>query len=133
MGQQFLGDIGGGRIGVMTKEQVVAWLEGKDTRASSKEIHKNMKSTVEQIMATVSDPTAGGGSTRYTFDGTVVHHESNGAGRNKGATVFYVKRPGDVAKPVAVGYHIGAQTYGLTWVHHDWSAMRKVKQLTLDK
>jgi hypothetical protein len=42
-------------------------------------------------------------------------------------TVFYVTRPGNVAKCIALGYHVGAQTYDLTWIHHDWKALRNVK------
>ena len=36
------------------------------------------------------------------------------------------------AKIVATGYHTGAQTYALTRTHHDWSALRNVKQISLD-
>ena len=44
----------------------------------------------------------------------------------------YVPRPGNVAKCIALGYHVGAQTYDLTWVHHDWKVLRNVNRISLD-
>jgi hypothetical protein len=126
-----VGDVGAGRIGNLTKDQAVAWLEAKDSRNYNVTLRQKLGSCVENIQSASSAP--GGGSTRYTFEGTPIHHASNGAGANQGVSVFYVKRPGNVAKCVAVGYHIGAQTYQLTWTHHDWSAMRHETKLTLDR
>jgi hypothetical protein len=126
-----LGDIGGGRIGNLTKDQAVAWVLQKDSR-TNKIVKQNMGSVVERVLGMSGDTTTGGANTRYTFDGAPIYHESKGARRNEGATIFFVKRPGDVARIVATGYHIGAQTYNLTWSHRDWSALRNVGQITLD-
>jgi polygalacturonase len=126
-----LGDIGGGRIGNLSKEQAVAWALKHDSR-TNKIVKQNMKSVVERVMGMSGDTTTGGANTRYTFDGAPIYHESKGARLNEGATIFFVKRPGDVARIVATGYHTGAQTYALTWTHHDWSALRNVNQISLD-
>lgn len=126
-----VGDIGGGRIGNLSKDLALAWVLGKDGR-NTKTVKSNMGTVVERVMGMSGDTTTGGGNTRYTFDGTPIYHESKGAKFNEGATIFFVKRPGEVAKVVATGYHIGAQTYELTWKHHDWSALRKVTRISLD-
>jgi hypothetical protein len=126
-----VGDIGDGKIGNLTKDQALTWILGKDGRTSSR-VKSNMSSMVERILGMSGSTATGGGNTRYTFDGATVYHESKGAGANEGATIFFVKRPGDVAKIVATGYHTGAQTYALEWKHHDWSALRNVNQISLD-
>jgi hypothetical protein len=126
-----VGDTGGGRIGNLSKDQAVAWVLSKDGRTTTR-VKSNMGTVVERVMGMSGDTTTGGGNTRYTFDGAPIYHESKGARLNEGATIFFVKRPGDVAKIVATGYHTGAQTYALTWTHHDWSALRNVNQISLD-
>jgi hypothetical protein len=125
-----VGDTGEGKIGVLTKDQAVAWLEAKDSRAYGVILRNKLKSCVENIMAAAAG--GGGGNLRYTFEGAAVYHVSNGAAVAGGVTVFYVPRPGNIAKCIALGYHVGAQTYDLTWVHHDWKALRNVNRISLD-
>lgn len=126
-----VGDIGGGKIGNLTKEQALTWVLSKDGRAT-RTVKSNMGTVVERVMGQSGSTDTGGANTRYTFDGAPIYHESKGAKVNEGATIFFVKRPGEVAKVVATGYHIGAQTYELTWTHHDWSALRNVRSISLD-
>lgn len=142
---QILGNTGGGRIGALSLEQTMVWLANKDPRTAGLTIDKarkvpkndrllqNLKSSIGNVLAANGGATSGGGNTRFTYLGDTMYHESNGAGHEKGFTIFYVKRPGEIAKIFAVGYHIGAQTYELTWKHHDWSSMRNTNQLSLDK
>lgn len=125
-----VGDLGGGKMGNMNEVQAATWIEGKDSRKYNTILKQKAKSCANSLLATGDGP--GGGSTRYTFDGTPTHHLSHGAGNTGGVTIVFVKRPGNTAKIVGIGYHIGAQTYQLTWTHHDWSAMRNVNQMTLD-
>ena len=127
------GDIGEGQMGNLTDEQAREWLQGKDSRSYNAVLQQKLKSCIGNIKADPGGAGGGGGNTRYTFRGDATYHVSNGAGANGGVTLFYVKRPGNTAKIIAMGYHVGAQTYQLTWVHHDWSAMRSVQKLSLDK
>ena len=142
---QILGDTGGGKIGALSLEQIMVWLANKDprltglTKEKARKVPKNdrllqnLKSSVGNVLATSGDTTAGKGNTRYTFLGDTMYHVSNGASYDNGFTILFVKRPGEIAKVFAVGYHIGAQTYELTWAHSDWSRMRDLGQVTLDK
>jgi hypothetical protein len=118
-------------MGNLTKDQAVAWLEAKDGRAYNVVLRNKLKSSVENVLA---DPgtAPGGGNTRYTFQGETMYHTSNGVGAGGGVSLFYIRRPGGIAKIVGIGYHVGAQTYDLTWTHHDWSALRNVNRITLD-
>lgn len=127
-----VGDTGGG-MGVLSSAQAFTWLAGKDGRNfNGATLKSKLKACISDIEGASGDTNTGGGSTRYTFNGAASYHESNGVGAHGGMSVFYVKRPGNVAKVIATGYHIGAQTYALTWVHHDWTRMRNVNTLTLD-
>jgi hypothetical protein len=128
-----VGDVGGGKMGVLSIEQAASWIQEKDTRATTKVLEGKFKSVVGTIVGTKGGNDQGGGNTRYTFHGLPLHHESAGAGYNEGVSLFYVKQPGNLAKIVGVGYHTGAQTYSLTWVHHDWTRMRNVHTISLDK
>ncbi len=122
----------GGSMSPLTQTQAVAWLEQKDSRKYNEILKNKLKSSVSDLYSASGSTATGGGNTRYTFQGASLYHESNGAGATGGVSIFYVKRPGDVAKVVGIGYHVGAQTYRLTWTHHDWSAMRNEHTLTLD-
>ena len=121
-------------MGTLTADQAFTWLAAKDGRNfNGAALKGKLKSTISDIESASGDTSTGGGNTRYTFNGAASYHESNGVGINGGVSIFYVKRPGNVAKIIAMGYHIGAQTYQLTWVHHDWTRMRGVNTITLDK
>ncbi len=117
-------------MGNLTDEQAFEWLEAKNTRKYNDTLKRKLKGCIDNIKADPGGP--GGGNTRYTFGGAATYHLSNGAGSTSGVTLFYVKRPGGVAKIVAIGYHVGAQTDELTWVHNEWSAVRNVKKPSLD-
>ena len=120
-------------MGRLTEDQIFTWLAKKDGRNFTGGLKSKLKSSINELLSTSGLTTAGGGNTRYTFNGDPTYHLSNGAGFAEGVTIFFVKRPGDTAKVIAMGYHVGAQTYDLTWVHHDWSAIRNVKRISLDK
>jgi hypothetical protein len=122
----------GGKMGPLTQEQAIIWLEAKDSRKYNEILKQKLKSSVGGILAANDSTVDGGGNTRYTFLGEPLYHESNGATKTGGVSLFYIKRPGNVAKVVGIGYHVGAQTYKLTWTHHDWTRMRNEDTLCLD-
>jgi hypothetical protein len=126
-----VGDVDG-KLGPMTQDQARIWLEAKDSRKYNEILKNKLKSSVSDLYSASGSTASGGGNTRYTFQGAPLYHESNGAGATGGVSIFYVKREADVAKVVGLGYHVGAQTYKLTWVHHDWSAMRNENTICLD-
>ena len=115
-------------FGNMTQDQAVAWLIDKDGRG--KNIEKNMKTCVSGVTSDMGRP--GGSNTQYKFDGQPMRHVSMGAGQHSGVTLFYIARPGNVAKIIGIGYHIGAQTYELQWKDSSWNTVGKANKISLD-
>lgn len=116
-------------FGNMSQDQAVAWLTAKDGRGNN--IKSNMKTCVSGVMADSGGP--GGGNTTYSFDGQPMRHVSQGAGSGAGVTLFYIARPGNVAKIIGIGYHSGAQTYAFTWKEGGWHTVGTARQITLDR
>ena len=126
---QIVGAVEDGRFGPMNENQATAWLLGKDGR---KTVESKMKTCVSAILADSGSTSSGGGNTTYSYDGTPMYHTSSGAGSTQGATVFYAKRPGGVAKILGTGYHIGAQSYEFTWKSSDWRTVSSMRRISLD-
>jgi hypothetical protein len=67
----------------------------------------------------------------YKYNGTVLLHASSGvAGKSDGCTLFWVVRPGNVAKLVAVGEHETSTSYTILWRVGDWGFTGKRLQLS---
>jgi hypothetical protein len=71
-----------------------------------------------------------GTATPFKFDGQTIYHGSSGVGASVGCTLFYIERPGNIAKICGIGYHVGAQTYQLDWVEGMWTQVGA--KVTLD-
>jgi hypothetical protein len=115
-------------FGNMTQDQAVAWLISKDGRGNT--IRQSMKTCVSGVMSDSGGP--GGGNRTYSFDGLPMRHVSASTGAGNGVTLFYVARPGGIAKVIGIGYHIGAQTYDLRWKDHGWRSLGAKARLSLD-
>ena len=123
---QFHGPIGGGKFGVMNNDQIKAMLLAKYPYKTSKPYESSLSTCINHVQSDSGTATGD-----YQHDGLPIYHTSMGAGESSGCTLFYVKRPGNVAKVVGMGYHVGAQTYKVVWVEGRW--ILEGSTLTLDK
>jgi hypothetical protein len=112
---QFHGSIGDGKYGVMNSQQIKDMLLAKYPYQATKRFESSMSTCINDVQSDKGTATGD-----YTHDGLTIYHASMDAGENKGCTLFYVKRPGNVAKVVGIGYHVGAQTYKVQWREGSW-------------
>jgi len=121
----FHGDIGDGKFGVMSAEQVRDMVISKSGLKPTKEWKGHCTTAINKI---ISDPLAQPCGD-YKYQALTVYHASSGVGPTKGCTLFYVVRSGDVIKIVGCGYHVGQQTYDIDWKESGWC---NANRLTLD-
>ncbi|MCA9709886.1 MAG: hypothetical protein KDK70_28870 [Myxococcales bacterium] len=110
------GDIGGGKFGVMSSDQILDWLCGKLPHIPSSRYKSNMQSCINDVMNGRGKDTAG-----RTHQGDQILHTSAGKnGQSDGCTLFYVKRDHGVAKIVGIGEHASSTTYDVYWYDGNW-------------